>query len=123
MVEDNLMDDPSYQREMDQYRSLLREQRQLVHGNLAARKAGSEVFDLQMMRLQVAELRWQAELMEQAPRQLAAVCDETFRFLAKSRLMIEETHRTNNKFLAQIAKARATLAESLKMLERLNCQG
>jgi hypothetical protein len=119
MVNENVSHDPGYQREMNRYQLLLRKQGELVHGTPAARKAASEALDLQMMRLQAAELRWQAAQLEGAPQQVAAICDETRHFLAKSRSVMSETHQSNEKLLTQIADTRAVIAESQKLLDSL----
>ena len=119
MVKDTFAQDPDYLREMHRYRSLLLQQGALVHGTPNEKKAASEALDLQTMRLQVAELRWQARQMEEAPQQLAAICHETRRSLAKSRSMVAQTHQANEKLLAQIASTREVIAESQKLLKSL----
>lgn len=119
MVQEDLTQDPGYRREMHRYHLLLRQQRELVHGTPAARKAATEALNWQMMRLQAAELRWQAGRLAVAPQQVAALCQETRHFLTKSRLVVSQTHQANQKLLSRIAGTRAVIAESQKMLESL----
>jgi hypothetical protein len=119
MFADNLAQDPDYQREMHRYQLLLRQQGEWVHGTPAAREAATKALNLQMMRLQAAELRCQAGQLEEAPQQMAALCHETRQFLAKSRSVVSQTHQANEKLLTRIANTRAVIAESQKMLDSL----
>ncbi len=71
------------------------------------------------MRLQVAELRWQARQVAAAPQQLTAICHQSRRFLAKSRSAMAQAKYANEKLLAQIARTREVIAESRKRLQSL----
>ena len=116
---DTLAQDPDYHREMHRYRALMHQQGALVHGTPDEKKAASEALNLQTMRLQVAELRWQAGQVAEAPQQLTAIHHQTLHFLAKSRLVVAKSQLANEKLLARIANTREMIAESQKRLESL----
>ncbi len=119
MPQPDLSQDPDYQREHTRYQQLLRRQELLVNAGPADRKAATEALDLQMMRLQVAELRCQAAQAEQAPRELAAVRDQTLLFLEKSRRMATRRLGNDETFRARIEQTQARIAESQQLLNLL----
>lgn len=119
MLREELTQDADYQRELRRYQQLHATAMQRLPGE-ASDPALTEALDLQMVRLQLAELRWQVSIMTQSPHQLAAACDKTRHCVRHSKALIEDALRSNQALQAQIDYARAIIAESQRLLAGLN---
>jgi hypothetical protein len=119
MVREELTQDAAYRREMRRYQQLHEKTVQRVQGD-ASDPALTEALDLQMVRLQLAELRWQVSLMTQSPQQLAAACDKTRHCVRRSKALIEDALRANQALRTQMDHARTILAESRRRLAGLD---
>jgi hypothetical protein len=119
MLQEELTQDADYQREMRRYQQLHEKTMQSLRGD-ANDPALTEALDLQMVRLQLAELRWQVGVMTQSPGQLAAACDKTRLCVLHSKALIENAVRTNQALQTQIDHARAIIAESRRLLAGLD---
>ena len=123
MFQTDLTRDANYQEELIRYQQLYREVMDSAGEAKVDGPAASKALDLQMVRLQLAELRWQVEALLQSPLQLAEARDKTNACLRHSLALIEVTTHANQVLLEQIARTRATIAESRRMLASLNPQG
>lgn len=123
MFQTDVTRDADYQEELIRYQQLYREVMDLAGAANADGPAASKALDLQMVRLQLAELRWQVKAITQSPLQLAEARDKTTACLRHSLALIEDTTHANQVFLEQIARTRATIAESQRLLNSLNPQG
>ena len=123
MLQTDLTRDADYQEELIRCQQLYREVMDSAEAARAGSRTASKALDLQMVRLQLAELRWQVKALIQSPRQLAEARDKTNACLRHSLALIEDTIRTNNAFLEQIAHTRTIIAESQRLLAGLNHEG
>jgi hypothetical protein len=122
MFQTDLKLDADYQEELIRYQQLYREVMDLAGAAKADGLVVSKTLDLQMVRLQLAELRWQVKAMIQSPLQLAEARDKTNVCLRHSLALIEDTTHANKVFLEQIVRTRATIAESQRLLNSLTPQ-
>lgn len=77
MRQTNLTRDADYQEELIRYQQLYREVMDLAGAAKTDGPAASKALDLQMVRLQLVELRWQVRAITQSPFQLAEARDKT----------------------------------------------
>jgi hypothetical protein len=123
MLQTDLTRDADYQEELIRYQQLYREVMDSAEAARAGSRTASKALDLQMVRLQLAELRWQVKALIQSPLQLAEARDKTNACLRHSLALIEDTIRANNAFLEQITHTRTIIAESQWLLAGLNHRG
>ena len=119
MLSEELTQDTHYQRAMIRYQQVYEQLMERLGRDEANDRALSEALDLQMVRLQLAELHWQLDVIRQSPLQLAAAFDKTMQCLRHSRALIEDAVRTNEEFHRQIGRTQATIAESQRLLAGL----